>query len=78
MSATMHNPIVAPANRPTIEAPHTADIGIHCGACLDTLAPDGACLNIGACEDADRGATRNARRTTLKAPLAVTRAGNVD
>jgi hypothetical protein len=61
-----------------IEATDTLDAPIVCGACLDTLAPNGACLNVGACEDADRNATRGARRSTLKAPMAVTIAGNID
>jgi hypothetical protein len=71
-------PIVAPANRPTIEAPATADVGIMCGGCLDTLAPDGTCGNVGACTSADASATRYARRSTLKAPMAVTRTGAID
>lgn len=73
-----YNPLQTAVSRPTIEAPGTADVGIICGGCLDTLAPDGACMNVGACEDADRGATRGARRSTLKSPLAITRTGNID
>jgi hypothetical protein len=78
MNDSRYQPIEAPAMRPTIEAPHTLDAPIICASCLDTLAPHGACMNVGACETADRTATRYARRSTLKAPMAVTIMGNID
>jgi hypothetical protein len=73
----MHNPLVSPLDRPTATLA-TVDAPIVCPVCLDTLAPNGTCLNIGACYAADRAATRDAARTTLKAPLAFTIGGNVD
>lgn len=74
-----YNPLQVSDSRPVLDAaPDTLDAPIICAGCLDTLAPSGACLNIGACENADTAATRYARRSTLKAPLAVTRSGNID
>lgn len=73
-----HSPIVAPLHPLTIEAPATADVGLVCPSCLDTLTPAGSCLNVGSCLDADRTATRGARGATVKAPMAVTRSGNID
>jgi hypothetical protein len=77
----MHTPILAPSNRPTIEAPDTSDMPLVCGSCLDTLAPNGSCMNVGACHVADSRASRRARGETAKsrlAPVAFTRTGNVD
>lgn len=77
----MNEPIVTAANRPTLTLPATADTALCCASCLDTLAPDGACMNVGTCPDADRHATRHAARRTLKsaaAPLAFTIRGGVD
>jgi len=73
-----HLPIIAPANRPLLDSPSTLDVPIVCGSCLETLAPDGSCLNIGGCADAAHVATRDARRRTIKAPMAVTIMGRVD
>lgn len=74
-----HTPIIAAPNRPTLDMPHTADVGILCGSCLETLAPDGACLNIGACVDADTGAAKGSRRETVKSRVtAWTIRGNID
>lgn len=78
MSATYH-PITAPMYRPVrtieIEAPAV------CEGCGVTLAPDGACLEIGSCELADARATRTAARETAKytvAPAAWNARGYVD
>lgn len=50
-------------------------------ACGATMAPDGVCLEIGACELADARAVRGASRETAKAtraPAAWTSSGRVD
>ncbi len=49
-------------------------------ACGEVSAPDGACLNVGACEVADAGATRGAARVTAKyaVPAAWNVRGGVD
>lgn len=53
---------------------------IPCGSCGETMAPDGTCLEIGACPDADRSATRGAARQTAKyaVPAAWNANGSVD
>jgi len=51
---------------PVHEAPATADVGIVCPQCLDTLAPDGACMNVGACRQANETAARGSRRDSAK------------
>lgn len=59
----------------------TSDVGILCAACLETLAPDGVCLNIGRCTDADTSAVRGSlQRGTASAvrPSAWTASGRVD
>jgi len=76
----MHTPILAPAPL-AITLPITADVGMCCAMCMDTLTPDGACLNVGACTDADSHATRRAPGETLtsrRQPMAFTIRGNVD
>lgn len=50
----------------------------YCEECGALKSAGAACLNVGACNAADRAATRNARGTTLKSPLAVTRSGAID
>lgn len=53
----------------------------QCGACGAVTAPDGTCLEIGACSRADRSATRGAARETAKyrpAPAAWSSRGSVD
>lgn len=69
----------------TIDAPttdrETADIGIICGTCMETLAPGGTCLNVGACVDADRAAVRGSLRrgaASAARPSAWTISGRVD
>lgn len=59
---------LAPAVAPTCEG---------CGA---TVAPDGVCLELGACSHADARATRGASRSTAKyaAPRAWNVRGGVD
>ena len=49
-------------------------------ACGEVSAPDGACLNVGACERADADATRGAARVTAKyaVPAAWNVRGGVD
>ena len=77
----MHTAIATSATRPVLDVPATADVGMHCGTCLDTLTPSGQCVNVGACVDADKLATRRAPGETLKArraPLAFTIGGRVD
>ncbi len=52
-----------------------------CEGCGVTLAPDSACLEIGACERADAAAVRGAARSSSKysaAPAAWTSSGRVD
>ena len=52
-----------------------------CETCGETAAPDGACLEVGACERADRLATRDAAGGTAKygaAPAAWNSRGSVD
>lgn len=52
-----------------------------CGSCGAVTAPDGICLEIGACPRADRAATRGAARDSAKfaaAPAAWNGGGRVD
>lgn len=59
----------------------TADTGIVCGVCLDTLAPDGACMNVGRCADADTAAVRGSLRrgaASAARPSAWTISGRVN
>jgi hypothetical protein len=57
----------------------TLDTAIVCGSCLDTLAPDGACLNISGCIAAQTAAgSRSTYGATVKAPAAWQGSGNVD
>ncbi len=65
---------LAPAQAPV--EPEQAPV-CKCGA---TLAPDGACLEIGACPRADRRATRHATGRTSKyaVPSAWNARGSVD
>lgn len=73
-----YSPIVAPARRPVqvleLEAPAA------CGSCGAVLAPDGSCLELGACELADARAVRGASRSTAKyaVPAAWNARGSVD
>lgn len=55
-------------------------VDVHCRTCGATVAPDGACLNVGACIDADTAATRGAARSTAKyaVPAAWNVRGGVD
>ena len=73
-----HTPIYAPAHRPvtTLELERAP----VCGGCGVTLAPDGACLEVGSCEVADTRATRGAARATAKyaVPAAWNARGSVD
>lgn len=65
----------------TDTAPLEAPAVVSCEGCGATVAPDGACLEIGACARADRLATRGASRVTAKtaaAPAAWTGSGRVD
>src|SRR5205809_1145965 len=64
-------------NRAELEAPAVAPT---CGTCGATSAPDGSCLEIGACRRADESATRGASRATAKysAPRAWNVRGGVD
>lgn len=56
-------------------APASAPV---CG-CGETLPPNGRCLAVGTCADADTAATRGAARTTAKyRPAAWTISGGVD
>lgn len=57
-----------------------APLAPACEACGITLAPNGSCLEVGACADADADATRSAARRTAKyaAPRAWTVRGGVD
>lgn len=71
----MHSPILAPSASLMDTLAHTADVGIVCGTCLDTLTPDAKCQNVGACIAADVHASRNARGATVRA---WTISGNVD
>lgn len=76
-----HAPIIAKLDRPVLDVPATDDTAMCCPSCLDTLTPQSACLNIGACPAADSHATRRAPGETLKhrlAPQAFTISGNVD
>lgn len=64
-----------------IEARQTADIGLICGACLQTLSPDGICQNVGRCMDADSAAVRGSLRrgaASAARPSAWTISGGVD
>lgn len=60
------------------------DCDIHelvtCASCGTVTAPDGRCMEIGACETADTGATRGAARQTSKfgIPAAWNARGSVD
>ena len=76
----MHEPIIAPAVPLVDTLPMTADIGMCCAGCLETLAPDGACLNIGACADADKRASYASRGDAMSARRASawTISGGVD
>ena len=51
-----------------------------CDSCGATLAPDGACLELGACERADSHATRGSGGVTAKyrVPAAWNARGSVD
>jgi hypothetical protein len=61
-----------------LETRETADTGILCPACLDTLTPRGDCLNVGSCDTADRtAARRSVSGATMKA-AAWTVSGGVD
>lgn len=73
----MHNAITAPERRPVQVLEIAAPAACSCGA---TLAPDGTCLEIGACEIADASATRGAGRATAKyaVPAAWNARGSVD
>lgn len=75
----MHNPIMAPERRPVLvdDGPVTAPV---CDSCGETLAPDGACLELGTCARADQLATRGAGRVTSKyaVPAAWNARGYVD
>lgn len=76
-----HNPIVAPARRPVLtDAPPS--IAPACAGCGATLAPSGACLELGACASADAAASRQSRTgATAKyvaAPAAWNGGGRVD
>lgn len=53
---------------------------VPCAHCGETTAPDGTCLEIGACPRADRAATRGAARQTAKyaVPAAWNARGTVD
>ena len=64
----------------TIAAPVTAPSVTTCDTCGETLAPDGTCLEIGACRAADDRATRGAARQTAKyaVPAAWNARGSVD
>jgi len=72
-----HSPIMAPARRPVLT--ETIERLAVCG-CGVTLPPDGRCLEIGQCADADTAATRGAARVTAKyaVPAAWTARGSVD
>lgn len=72
-----HHPITAPVRRPVRTIEIEAPAACSCGA---TLAPDGACMEIGACEIADAKATRGAGRATAKyaVPAAWNARGSVD
>jgi hypothetical protein len=65
-----------------LEAPteREAPMAPACEACGTTLAPNGSCLEVGECSDADADATRSAARRTAKyaAPRAWTVRGGVD
>jgi hypothetical protein len=64
--------------RETTDAPAVAPT---CSGCGDTDAPDGTCLNVGACSRADGMATRGASRGTAKfrqSPAAWSARGYVD
>lgn len=77
----MHDPIMAPADRPTLDASPTADVGLLCGACLETLDPHGRCLNVGACLESHTAAARPSLRRGAAAsarPAAWTLGGRVD
>jgi hypothetical protein len=71
----------------TLEGPALAELGElaavapHCGTCGATSAPDGACLELGACTRADELATRGAGRISAKyapAPASWNSRGAVD
>ncbi len=68
MPATITRERYAPAIAPT------------CETCGETSAPDGACLEVGACERADRLATRGAAGASAKyaVPAAWNSRGSVD
>lgn len=69
------NTATAPAAAPVeLEAPTVP----ACGSCGVTLAPNGACLELGACLEADTRATRHAARSTAGGPAAWTVSGGVD
>lgn len=74
-----YHPLEAPADRPMLET-STAPV-MACQACETTLPPNGVCLEIGACELADRDATRQSRAgRTAKygVPAAWNARGSVD
>lgn len=74
-----YQPLTAPADRPTLEVDTIAPM--VCQGCETTLAPDGSCLEVGACELADRAATRSSRSgATAKfaVPAAWNARGSVD
>jgi hypothetical protein len=70
-----------------LEAPHVATLELEapavaptCEECGATSAPDGACLDIGACSRADQLATRGAAssRAKYRVPAAWNARGSVD
>lgn len=56
------------------------ETAVKCASCGATAAPDGSCLNVGACHTADETATRGAARATAKyaVPAAWNVRGGVD
>ncbi len=68
--------VTAPANRPTLERVAL----VACGSCGATMAPDGSCMEVGTCADADARAVRGAARQTSKyaVPAAWNARGSVD
>ncbi len=67
----------APAGALELEAPTVAPT---CEACGTVSAPDGTCLDIGACTRADELATRGAgaARAKYRVPAAWNASGSVD
>lgn len=57
-----------------------APVQVDVCSCGESIMPGSACLNIGACETADRAATRQSltRGHAASAPAAWTFSGNVD